>query len=383
MGEIQICKRCIMDSTVPFIEFDHNGICNYCKIHDSLEKQYPLGEEGRKSLERIVTKIKNDGVGKKYDCVLGVSGGTDSTYALYLAKKLGLRPLAVHYDNGWDTETGIHNIENSTKKLGVDLFTYVEKWDEIKDFQKSFFKASTPDIEVLTDIRIKYVLYAVAAKQGVKYIINGSSFRTEGKIPPLWSYGDSTYLQSIQKRFGSKKLKTVRTLNMIENVYFTFLKGIKVIQILNYVEYSKDAAGKELAKEVDWKDYGGHHYESTITRFCYGYLLPVKFRIDKRRTHFSARMRSGLMTREEALEKIKQIPLSKEKAEEDMKYIMKKLDFSEEEFRAILSSAPKTFMDYPNNFNIVYTFRKPIILFYKSFLGTVPYTLTLMEHAKN
>ena len=379
---VQMCKRCIMDSSVPYIQFDENGVCNYCKIHDSLEAQFPPGEAGKAALDKIVAEIKKSGRGKKYDCVLGLSGGTDSTYALYVAKGFGLRPLVVHYDNGWNTETGIHNIENAIQKLGVDLFTYVENWEEFKDFQRSLFKASTPDLEVLTDIRIKFVLYAVAAREGIKYVINGSSFRTEGKIPPLWSYGDSKYLNSVQARFGSKKLKTIRTLSTFETLHFTMIKRIKIIQILNYIDYSKDAAAKVLAEKIGWRDTGGHHYESTITRFTYGYLLPMKFKIDKRRTHFSARVRAGLMSRDEALDKIEKVPLSPEQATQDKAYIAKKLDFTAEEFDVILAAPPKTFMDYPNNFKMIYRFRKPIILVYKTFLGSVPYTLTLMDHAE-
>ena len=380
--EQKICTRCIMDSSVPYIRFDENGECNYCKIQDSLDDQYPLGKEGEKRLNRLLERIKKDGENDKYDCIVGVSGGTDSTYTLYLTKKFGLRPLAVTYDNGWGTEISANNIKNAIDKLKVDLFTFDEDWGEFKELQKAFFRASTPDVEVISDARIKYTLYKVASDNNIRYIINGHSFRTEGKIPPTWSYGDSRYIYSVNKRFGKNKLKTIKIQTLYENLFYSLIKKIKIVRLLDYFDYSKERASKFLEKKMNWKDYGGHHYESIITRFCYSYYLPKKFNIDKRRSHFSARVRSGQMTREAALQKIKELPISEKQARDDIKYIIKKLEFTDSEFERILKAKPKTFLDYPNNYNIIYQFRKPIKFLSKFFLTSTPYTLFLMDHAK-
>lgn len=376
----QICKKCVMDSTVPFISFDMDGVCNYCKLHEDLDRQHPSGIEGEKILSNLIYRIKKEGSNKKYDCVIGISGGTDSTYTLYLVKKLGLRPLAVHYDNGWNTETSVNNIQMALSKMGVDLYTFVENWEEFKEFQKSFLRASTPEIDVPTDERIKYVLIETAAKHGIKYILDGRCYKTEGKIPPLWSYADVRYVNYIKKRFSKKPIHTIKTFSIFNKFYYGIIKHIKIIHILNFMDYNKEEAKRIIQKELEWKDYGGHHFENTYTRFSYSYYLPIKFNIDKRKTHLSAQVRSGQITRDFAIIELAKPPITNEQAMEDKKYIAGKLDLSIEEFNEIINSAPKYFIDYPNNFKFVYTFRKPIIYIYRKLFGTVPYTLSLMEN---
>jgi len=223
----RICSRCLLDTTVADIWFDDQGICKYCGIHDEMEKQYPSGEEGEKRLKEIIEKIKADGEGKEYDCVLGVSGGRDSTYTLYRAVKLGLRPLAVHFDNGWNSDIGLTNIKNAITKLNVDFHTVVADWEEFKDLQIAFLKASVPDAEVPTDFAIYSVLWKTAAEEGVKYVIEGHSFRTEGTSPISWTYMDGRYIRSIHKKFGKKKVTSFPIMGLSEFLYYTFIKNIK------------------------------------------------------------------------------------------------------------------------------------------------------------
>jgi len=371
MNSQKICSRCILDSSIPGIRFDDRGICNYCKIHDKLEERFPLGELGRQKLNQLIDKIKRRGKCKKYDCIVGISGGTDSTYCLYMVKKLGLRPLAVHFDNGWDSEIAINNIRNAVTKLDVDLKTIAVDWEEFKDIQISFLKASVPDVEIPTDIAIDSVLYRVAAKEGIHYIIAGHSFRTEGLQPLEWMYADGKYIKSIHKKFGKLELNNFPNLTISDLLYYIFVKRIQTVHLLNYINYNKEDARKILEKEIGWKYYGGHHYESIYTRFVASYILPKKFGIDKRKVEYSALIRSGQMTRDEALEKLKEPPISEEQAKRDKEYVLKKLELTEDEFEEIMSAEPKTFRDYPTYYPIIRALRGPIKLACK--LRLLPY----------
>lgn len=363
----KICSRCISDISIPGIRFDEKGICNFCRIHDELEKQYPRDELGQQKLNQIINEIKRKGKNKKYDCVVGISGGTDSTYCLYMAKKLGLRPLAVHFDNGWDSDIAINNMKNAVTKLDVDLKTVTCDWEEYKNLQISFLKASVPDAEMPTDIAIISALYRVAAEEGIHYVINGHSFRTEGTMPLRWSYGDGRYIKSVHKKFGKAKLKTFPNLTIADLLYYVFVKRIHVVPLLAYIDYRKEEAKKILEKELGWTYYGGHHFESIYTRFISSYLLPKKFGIDKRKIDYSALIRSEQMTREEALEKLKE-PFIAEK--ELVEHCIKKLGLSSEQFEEIMSSEPKSFLDYPTYYPIIRALRVPIKLACK--LGLLP-----------
>jgi len=356
--DYRICTRCIADTTIPGITFDENGICNYCKIHDKMEKDYPEGKEARKKLEELVRKIKASGKGKRYDCVVGVSGGRDSTYLLYTAVKLGLRPLAVHFDNGWNSEIAVTNVKNILSKLNIDLETLVVDWYEFKDLQRSFLFASVSDAEIPTDVGIFGTLHKIAAQEGIKYILNGHSFRTEGIMPISWTYMDGRYISSVQKKFGTMKLKTFPNFSFWDLFYYVFIKKIKSVPLLNYVEYKHSQVEKILEKEAGWTYYGGHHHESYYTNFFQSYFLPKKFNIDKRKIEYSAKIRSGQMERPLALKEIQAIPYPYEK--ELVNYTISKLGFSQRQFDQIMKAKVKTFHDYPSYYPIVKVL-KPVL----------------------
>lgn len=348
----QICTRCAVDSTVPGVAFDDQGVCIYCKLHDILETEYPQGEAGLRQLEKYVTQIKKEGKNKKYDCVVGVSGGTDSIYLLYWAKQNGLRPLVVHFDNGWDSEIAVHNIQKALEKLDLDLQTYVVDWEEFKDILVSFLKASFPWADGPTDLAINATLYRVAAEQGLRYILNGSSFRTEGKMPAEWTYIDGRIVGHIHKKFGTQKMKAYPNLTIFDFIYYSVIRRIRILRPLNFMDYHKAQAREVLERELGWKYYGGHHYESIYTRFVYSFLLPQKFNIDKRIITHSALVRSGGMTRQEALDELRQPPYPPENVSEDVEYVVKKLDITPQIFEDIMSLPAKSFRDYPSYYPI-------------------------------
>jgi len=369
----QICSRCIMDETVSDIWFDDAGECKYCKIHDEMEKVQPLSGEGER-LNQIVETIKAAGKGKEYDCIVGVSGGRDSTYSLYTAVQLGLRPLAVHFDNGWNTDIAVSNIKNSISKLNVDLHTVVADWQEFKDLQIAFLKASVPDAEIPTDYAIYSVLYKVANEEGIKYIINGHSFRTEGTSPLTWTYMDGRYLKSVHKLFGKiKKIKSFPIMSLFELLIYVFVKRIKEVRLMEYIDYRKKDVDEILEREMDWEYYGGHHHESVYTNFFQSYLLPQKFNIDKRKTENSALIRSGQMTREEALAEIQSQAYEYDK--EIVTYAISKLELTQEEFQKIFNRDIKAFTDYPTYFPLIQLLKFPIKIACK--MGLLPHILAL------
>jgi N-acetyl sugar amidotransferase len=345
-----ICTRCVMDTTDPDIRFNGAGVCNHCIEYDQLIRGNVFtGEDGRRKLEAIVGDIKRDGAGKEYDCVIGVSGGVDSSYVAYKVKELGLRPLAVHLDNGWDSELAVKNIENLLTKLDIDLYTYVIDWEEFKDIQLSFLKASTPDSEIPSDHAIVSIMHQTADKVGVKYTIWGYNLRTETHLPPAWSQGhwDWKYIKSVHEKFGSVPIKTFPHLGL-----WGYLGGYgrsqRRVDILNYVDFVKQEAMELLQKELGWKYYGGKHYESIYTRFYQGYILPQKFGYDKRKTHFSSLICSREMTREAALEELKAETYPSDLQERDKEYVIKKLGLTEQGFEAIIDLPKKSFWDYPS-----------------------------------
>ncbi|MEZ0394847.1 MAG: N-acetyl sugar amidotransferase [Anaerolineales bacterium] len=352
--EYRICTRCIMDTSDPQIVFDENGVCNHCHDYDRMMTQKVIpGETGRIYLERLVEQMKRDGRGKPYDCLIGVSGGVDSTYVAYLVKKMGLRPLAVHVDNGWDSELAVKNIEEALKRLGIDLYTEVLDWEEFRDVQVAFLKASTPDSEIPSDHVIWAVLGNMADKLKVKYIVSGFNVRTESHLPRAWSYGhfDWKYIRSVHKTFGSRPLKTFPHIGFF--TYYRRLLTQRRVDVLNYIDYNKAEAMRLLEQELGWRYYGGKHHESIYTRFYQGYLLPVKFGFDKRRCHLSSLICSGEITREAALQEIQKPTYAPSLQEEDREYVIKKLGLTQEEFEAILQAPPKTFWDYPSYGRIV------------------------------
>lgn len=351
----QICSTTIMDTTAdPDIRFDEHGECNYVKkYNDFVASRIPDQGAAAKILAQTVERIKADGKGKEYDCVIGVSGGVDSTYTAYYAKKiLGLRPLAVHMDNGWNSELAVSNIEKTLKKLDIGLHTEVLDWNEFKDLQLSYLKASTPDGEVPTDHAIWGVLYRVAAQYKIGYIISGTNARTEGILPRSWAQGhiDTMYLNDVQSKFGHEKLSAFPKLSPLHLFYFIMLRRIKKVNLLDYIGYSKKEAMKVLQEELDWVYYGGKHYESVYTRFYQGYVLPLKFSIDKRRAHLSALICAGEITRDEALSEIAKSPYpSEDMLKQDLLFVKKKLGLTDETFEAIMKLPVKKYTDYKNN----------------------------------
>ena len=338
-----------MDTSDPEIEFDENGVCNHCHIYDKRVKSSVFtGEEGTRRLEEIVTKIKKDGAGKKFDCVIGVSGGVDSTFVAYKVKQLGLRPLAVHLDNGWDSELAVNNIHKVLKTLDIDLHTHVMDWEEFKDLQLAFLKASTPDSEIPTDHAIVSLLYQMAEKIDVKYIVIGRNVRTETHIAPAWSMGhfDWKYIESVHRQYGHVPLRTFPHRSRRQDLYYR--EKHQWISILDYVDYVKKDAVKILERELGWQYYGGKHFESIYTRFFQGYILPRKFGYDKRRGHLSSLICSGETTREEALEALKEPSYPLEMQEEDREYVIKKFGITEDEFEQIMNLPKKTIYDYPS-----------------------------------
>lgn len=351
------CARCVSNTTIPSIQFDENGICNFCHSHDRLAVQYEDQKKNDEALAKLVERIKAQGRGKDYDCIVGVSGGTDSSYTLHMAKKLGLRPLAVHFDNGWNTDQAVTNIKNLITKLDVDLHTHVVDWEEFKDLQISFLKASVPCIEAPTDVAIHGVLFRLAQEENVKYILGGQSFKSEGTVPREWSYLDGTYVASVHKEFGSVPLKTYPNLSLTGIASSTFLHGIRQVAFLNFFDYRKKEAKEFLSREYGWMDYGGHHYENIYSRFAFGWYLPRKFNIDKRIVSLSGPVRSGHITKAQAHEELKKAPDVDEKL---VQYCVHKLGLTTEQFQAYFNAKPKYYFDYFTSASILKYFRLPM-----------------------
>jgi N-acetyl sugar amidotransferase len=351
--EYQVCSSCIMDTSVPDISFDQNGVCNFCKqYHNQISKDLYQDEEGQARLEKLVSKIKKRGEKREYDCLIGISGGVDSSYVAYLVKKkYGLRPLALHLDNGWNTELSVANVEQIVKRLDIDLYTYVLDWEVFKDLQISFLKSSITNIEIPTDHAIWAALIRTAAEKKIPYIIAGNNIVTEAIMPDSWLYSskDSRLITGLQRQFGQHTLKTYPKLSTFNYIDYLLIRGIRWIPILNYVPYVKQEAKKILIDELGWRDYGGKHYESIFTRFFHAYYLPEKFGYDLRRTYLSALVLSGQMDRQEALKEIAEPPAPAQQLREDKEYVVKKLGLSKDEFEEIMNAPPRLFSDYPNN----------------------------------
>lgn len=338
----QQCSISVMDTIAdPNISFDENGICNYYYEHLQKTKDFVLhGDAGEAKIKEIIAQIKNDGEGKKYDCITGISGGVDSTYLCLQAKKLGLRPLIVHFDNGWNSELAVKNIENIIDKLGFDLYTLVVDWNEFKDLQLAYLKASVVDIEALTDHAISGTLYKLAAENNIKYILSGYNIVTEATLPTHWVFNksDDANIKDIHKKFGTGKLKTYPFFGLKQKKMYSGLKGIESINLLNYLNYNKQAVKQIITTELSWRDYGGKHYESVFTRFYQGYILPVKFAIDKRKAHLSDLIFSGQLTKEMAVEELKKPIMDEQQLLEDYDFVLKKFNLTQQEFEAILTT---------------------------------------------
>jgi N-acetyl sugar amidotransferase len=329
------CAISVMDTiSDPDISFDEKGISNY--YYDYLKQAREMvftGAEADRRLSLMVDNIKSAGKGKRYDCITGVSGGVDSTYLALQAKKLGLRPLIVHFDNGWNSELAVQNIQNIISKLGFDLYTLVVDWNEFRDIQLAYFKASVVDIEAVTDHAIIATLYKLALENDIKFVLSGANVVTEAVLPRYWIFNktDHRNLVDIHRKFGQVPLKTfpLFTTSMKKKVQ---LKGIQSLKPLNLMQYNKKAVKEEIIRELQWRDYGGKHYESVFTRFYQGYILPAKFQIDKRKAHLSNLVFSGQITRDEALRELETPIYDAHQLETDYDFVLKKLGFSREQF---------------------------------------------------
>jgi len=337
------CKRCIYDEDTPSISFDSQGVCNYCSVHDQLDLEYPTGIKGEKKLNEIAERIKSAGRNKRFDCVVGVSGGCDSSFLLYKAKELGLKPLAVHFDNTWNSTIATENIYKICKKLEVELFTIVVNNKEYDDIYRSFMKAGVPDIEAPTDIGLAATLYIAASKHNVKYILEGHSFRTEGISPLGWLYMDGKYIKTIQNEFGTMKLRTFPNMLMPSFIYWILIKRIKKLRPIYYVDYQKEEVKKFLTEEFGWKWYGGHHLENRFTAFYHTYFMPRRFDIDQRSNGYCALIRSSQMGREKAMTLMSDPPVCDS---EIIELVKKRLGFSDDEFESLMNQPRQTYKNF-------------------------------------
>ena len=348
----QTCTKCIMDSSVSDITFDQDGICSYCRECEEIYKTLPRSDnEANERLKTISNLIKRNGKNQKYNCLIGLSGGVDSSFVAYLAKKLGLKPLAVHLDNGWNSEVAVDNVKKIVDKLQIDLFTYVIDWEEFKDLQRAFFKASVVDIEILTDHAITAALFNIAREHRIKYILSGSNIATESGMPPSWSWRkqDLTNITGIHKRFGTVKIRSFPTFTTWQQAINNRMGKHKLVRLLDNVVFKKIRAMETLKKEVGWRYYGDKHYESVFTKFYQAYVLPAKFGIDKRKAHLSSLIRNGEISRSEALQEMKRPPYDDAVLTSEKEYVLKKLGFGEDEFEEIMARPPKSHMDYPTD----------------------------------
>lgn len=358
--EYQICTRCVMDSSDTEIVFDKDGVCNHCK--DASKKltlqPYSLPSSQKQALlNSLVEKIKKESVKTRYDCIIGLSGGVDSSYVALLVRELGLRPLAIHLDNGWNSEIAVSNIHNICNILNIDLFTHVIDWDLFKNMQLSFLKASTPDSEIPSDHAIYAILYEQARKYGIKYIISGSNLATEAILPTSWSQGhnDWHYIKSVCMKNGVRVFKSFPHYSVFKLFYYKKILGINWVSLLDYYEYNKEDAKSRIAKEVNWKDYGRKHGESVYTKIFQEYILPLKFGYDKRRAHYSSLIVAGQMTRAEALKMLEEpLYLTKNESDEDVSYLCLKFGITHSDFEAIMKEKPKTMNNYPNQNSLWY-----------------------------
>jgi hypothetical protein len=336
----------VYDDRVPGIQFDSAGVCNYCHTHDALTLEYPTGEAGARALERMAARVRADGRGAKYDCVVGVSGGCDSSWLLYKTKELGLRPLAVHFDNTWNSPIATQNIYNVLESLDVELWTLVVNNKEYDDIYRSFLLAGVKDVEAPTDIGLAATLYRAAELHGVKYIFEGHSFRTEGIAPLGWIYMDGRYIESVHDRFGTRPMTTFPNLKVGAFLRWAAVLGIKRIRPLYWLEYDKDAAKRYLTANLGWQWYGGHHLENRFTAFWHTYFLPRRYGIDARMLGHAALVRSGQLSRDAALADLR---LEVVPDPDVVALVRKRLGFSDEELEAVMNAPRRNYWDYPTS----------------------------------
>lgn len=379
----RICNRCVMDTTATEIKFDENGYCNFCTDCKSyLEKTIfrPISVR-QNELRGAVARIKELGKNDKYDCLIGLSGGVDSSYICHWAKREGLRPLVVHFDNGWNSELAVKNIENIITKLGFDLYTHVIDWESFRDLQLAYIKASVIDIEAITDQLIFASIYRIARKFKIKTIVDGVNNSSESILPGSWIYPeklDYVNLRNIHQKFGTKPLKDFPKLDLFRRYVYANLFHYNKIQPLNLIDYDKQKAKELLMAEYNWKDYGGKHYESVFTRFYQGYILNRKFKVDKRKAHLSSLIMAGQITRQQALDELNNPAYNAKQLAEDYDFVIKKFGLTKEEFERYMDAKPVPHEFYGTQwdkkefrkFYIARMLLKPVVLLAKLFKQT-------------
>lgn len=355
----QICARCVMDTSDPEIIFNDQGVCDHCiEFERFVQPRWHTDGRGRRELERQIVEIKQAGKRHDFDCILGLSGGVDSSYMLHMAvKEFGLRPLVFHVDGGWNSELAVHNINVMIDKLGLDLYTEVINWVEMRDFQLAWFKSGVPHIDIPQDHAFIATLYNFAAKHGIRYILNGGNISTECVRYPLeyYYYGtDMFQIHDIILRFGTVPMKTYPFSSIFRHkIYLRYFRRLRVVKALNYMPYNKEAALKLLEAEYGWKPYPQKHFESRFTRFFEGYWLPERFGFDVRRVQFSSLILTGQMTREEALKKLESPSYDPIMIQQDFNYVATKLGIAPDELKGYLTMPKKFYWDYRNQQRII------------------------------
>lgn len=376
----KICSKGLWDTSIPDISFDDEGVSNYYHMFQRLQDEFPRGKKGTERWGKIVKTIREKGNSDKYDCVIGLSGGTDSCYLLHKAvTEWGLRPLAVCLDNGWSSDISVSNIKKLVTQLNVDLETYVIDYEEVKSVLTAYMKAGIPWIDGPTDRAIKSCLYNMAAKEGIKTILVGTDFRSEGKQPAEWTHNDSKMFNYIVKKFSSIKLKSYPKMSLLKQLYYGGVKKINRYQPFYFVDYNKNDAQKYLIEKYNWKYYGGHHHENLFTKFAIAHWLYEKFNIDKRIITLSAQVVSGDKDRDEALEELKRKPYEEKQLTIDKSIVIKKLGLTRQEFQTIWGQPNKTFHNYPSHYNFYMKYSKYIKKYYFLFMPTRPKMIVVKD----
>jgi N-acetyl sugar amidotransferase len=349
----RICTRCVMDTSDPDITFDDQGVCSHCRRADRLLAAIAISpEESERRLQGIAERMRQAGSGKEYDSIIGLSGGVDSSYAAYLAHRLGLKPLAVHFDNGWNSEIAVQNIHRIVESCGFDLYTYVVDWREFRDLQRAFLMASVVDIELLTDNAIIGATINLAREHGVRFLLSGYNTATEHGLPDAWVWHklDWMNIKAIHKAYGTIPLKTFPHISTT-GWRLSQLRGpkIEIVRMLDLVSYRRDEAAATLAKEFGWREYGGKHHESVFTRFYQDAILPTKFGIDKRKVHLSDLIRNGEITRDDAITTLSRPSYDPDQLRTESEYVRKKLGFSETEWQAIMEAPPRSHAEFASD----------------------------------
>lgn len=344
------CKTCLLHTGITnTLSFDASGVCNYCRYYADVNAKLGDAGERQRWLRAKINEIKQAGKAKEFDCILGVSGGVDSTYLAYWAKQQGLRPLIAHFDNGWNSELATQNIRNICDKLGFELYTIVIDWEEFKELQLAYLRSGVIDIEVLTDHAIMATIYKIARKYGIRYTINGFNYATEAVMPKDWVFdkGDWANISDIYRQYGKgKPIRSFPHTTFYQKLYYHWFLKLESIQVLNYIPYHKAEAKKTIAEKLDWRDYGGKHYESVFTKFYQAYILPTKFNVDKRVAHLSNLICSGQMSREEALHELESPLYKADELANEKSYVLKKFGLSEAEFDALMRGPIRKHSDF-------------------------------------